>query len=110
METIKIFKKSRFLYSYKFCNKPGNIEDQAQYEQTLSFYDAVFMGDPPEDIWGRGEDEYDPSRKQFQWLNLYRMVDMHHKRIQEPRFLYTSGYEDHPQPGRSLLEMDHKGK
>jgi hypothetical protein len=57
------------------------------YEETLSFYKAVFLIDPPQDVWETPQQRFEMANFEFRNLNLFRLAVLYSMKVVNPDFL-----------------------
>lgn len=60
------------------------------YEDTLSFYKAIFLSDPPQDVWETPQQRFEMKNFEYRNLNLFRLAILYSIKVANPNFLQNS--------------------
>lgn len=92
----------RTLIEHDFKHSPsagGGTEGQKFeniYDDTLSFYKAVFTIDAPADVWETTQQRFDMKNFSFRTVNLYRLAVLYSMKVANPKFLVPTTYPPTP--------------
>jgi hypothetical protein len=81
-------------HTQECCHKVDDGDQRQVYEDTLTFYEAVFKDSPPEDIWPDSDIEFTRDKDKLMTVNLYRLFLMHYVSKVNELFLTSNDYKD----------------
>lgn len=59
-------------HTQECCHKVDDGDQKEVYQDTLTFYEAVYNDSPPEDIWPDPDEEFEHDKSELICVNLYR--------------------------------------
>ena len=79
---------------FKHIPSNGSKTDSDKYEgiygDTLGFYEAIFLSDPPDDVWEPIALRFNHKNFNFKYINLYRLAVVYSMKVSNPDFLVPS--------------------